>query len=106
MEQISVNAVIFKDDAGLWVAHCVDYDIVATAKTPEDVVKSFIRSVAANVCINIELGNSGLENIPAAPQRIRNLYEAGTMSILSKEPLPSNSFVRVDNMRLVEAHAA
>ena len=106
MDQIAVKAVIFKDEGGLWVASCVDYDIVATAKTPEAVMKSLIRTVASNVCVNMELGKRGLENIPPAPERIRSLYEAGKLSIRVEEPLPSNNFVRLDDARLVEAYAA
>ena len=86
-----------------WIAQCVEYDICAFADKLPKLLKAFDRALAANVCVNTELGRDGFEGIPAAPQNIRNVFETAKMTVTnglqSRSPIKG---VIIGEMKIAE----
>jgi hypothetical protein len=73
-KRIEVSVVAFQEGE-LWVAQCVEYDIAAFAKSLPELSKAFERAMAANLCVNADLGRNALDGVPAAPERFRQLFD-------------------------------
>ncbi len=73
--EVTVNAVAFQDE-GIWIAQCLEHDIVATAPSIAQLRKAFEKAVIANLCVNTELGRAGLDGIPPAPNHFKDLFES------------------------------
>ena len=76
INQIEVRVVFYKDE-NAWVAQCVEHDIAAFARTLKDLPRAIDRAIAANVCVNHDLGREGLDGIPEAPKRFLEMIEPG-----------------------------
>jgi hypothetical protein len=103
-KKIEVSVVAFQD-GDVWVAQCVEYDIAAFAKSLAELPKAFERAVAANLCVNADLGQNGMDGIPAAPERYRVLFDAADMTLTSRKA-PSRSHrppVKIRDLRLAVA---
>ncbi len=103
-KRIEVSVVAFQQGE-LWVAQCVEYDIAAFSKTFTDLPRAFERAVAANICVNADLGREGLEGIPAAAKRYRDMFEASNYDLRarSKPPQAKKQPVRIRDLRVAEA---
>lgn len=88
MNRITVSAVAFQAEDGRWFAQGVDYDILASADTLNSLPRAFERALAANLCVNTELGRDGLQGIPAAPAHYREMFDAAASSWSYEERLP------------------
>lgn len=102
---IEVNGVVYQD-GDVWVAQCVEYDIAAFAKHPTELPRALERALAANVCVNVDLGREALDGIPAAPAKFRQLFERAKLGLTPAPaaPAPSKkSPVKVRDLRLAEA---
>jgi hypothetical protein len=53
--------VLIKFEDGLWIAHCLELDIVASARTPEQVQEEIVDLISAQVSYAIE--NNNMENL-------------------------------------------
>ena len=106
MARIKVSVVAFQE-GDLWVAQCVEFDIAAHAAALPRLPEAFERALAENLCINAELGRSGLEGIPAAPKRFRDMFKSG-MEVKTPRRSPGGDRQRVEigKLRVVEAFAA
>lgn len=64
---IAINILIKKDNS-MYVAHCLELDIVAVAKTPDDAQRDIISLVCAQ--IGYAFSNNNLDNLfhPAPPE--------------------------------------
>lgn len=102
-ETIEINVVAYRD-GDLWVAQCVEYDIAAFAATLTGLPKAFERAVASNLCVNLQLGRSDLEGIPAPPPKFRDLFDDAKLNISPTDgPIKARSPFRVRDLRLAEA---
>jgi hypothetical protein len=84
---IHLDVVAFQDHDGAWIAQCIQYDIVARAKTVLGVRRSFARQLKANMAINESLGRKGLEGIPSAPDKYRYLFEKAIEHMTPLSPI-------------------
>ena len=105
-DRIEVNAVAFQQ-GDLWVAQCVEYDIAAFAKSLPDLPRALKRALAANLCVNADLKRTGLESIPAAPERFRLMFKTAKINIRPTEESAADfvpaSHVQVRDLRVAEA---
>ena len=60
-----------------WVAQCVEYDIAAQAKTVDDVMYEFQRTLQVQLAMDLELGREPLSDVPPAPEHFRKMARAG-----------------------------
>jgi hypothetical protein len=79
--QQTINVLAYQEGEE-WVAQCVEYDIYARAPSLPELPDHFGRALAVNVCINSEFGRSGLNGIPAAPQKIQDAFKRAKMLII------------------------
>jgi hypothetical protein len=56
-----------------WVAQCVEFDIAAQAKTVEDVIYEFERTLQVQMAMDRELGREPLSDVPPAPDHFRTM---------------------------------
>ncbi len=75
-QQVAFHAVIFKS-GDLWVGQCLEYDIVAQAKTPQEIPYQLERSIVAHVVIAGTEGLKPFENVKPAPDRYWKMFERG-----------------------------
>jgi hypothetical protein len=75
-----INVLAYQEGS-CWVAQCVEYDIYARAENLPKLPDAFGRALAANICINRELGREGLDGIRPAPDKIRNAFESAKIKI-------------------------
>jgi hypothetical protein len=103
-KRIEVSAVAYQV-GDQWVAQCLEYDIAAFAKSLTELPRAFERAMAANMCVNADLGRDALEGIPAAPSRFRELFEQADLGLTpTPHAAAKKSPVKIRDLRL--AHAA
>ena len=102
--QIMIDVVAFEDRDGNWIAQGIQYDIVARAKSVGGLREAFMRQLAANLALNTRFGRSGLEGIPAAPDRFRALFEDAKEMLKPLSQPPSRIREKLD-IRLADAAA-
>jgi hypothetical protein len=101
MNQVRISVIAFHDE-GKWIAQCVEYDIAASAETLPKLRKAFEKAVIANICVNKELGHSGLDGIPAAPSKFRDLFNNADTGLHAIKPASSPAPVEIRDFRLAE----
>jgi hypothetical protein len=83
--RIDVGPVVVYRSGDTWFAQCIEYDISAFAPSMGDVFKAFERAIAANLCVNLDLGASALDGIPPAPDRFKRMWESATVKLGLKQ---------------------
>jgi hypothetical protein len=101
MNKITISAVAFHDE-GVWIAQCIEYDICVSAETLPQLRKTFEHAVVANVHVNMKLGRSGLDGIPPAPPKFRDLFNNADTGLHSIKQEPSPASVGIRDFRLAE----
>jgi hypothetical protein len=101
MNIITISAIAFHDE-GVWIAQCVEYDIAVSATTLPKLRKAFERAVIANICVNEKLGRSGLDGIPPAPSKFRDLFNNADTDLHPIKQAPSPAPVTIRDFRLAE----
>jgi hypothetical protein len=107
-DAIKCSAVIYPEGA-VYIAQCLEYDIVSQGKTITQANQRLIRSIAATVCVCVESGKKPFEGVPAAPRQFWEMFESATLEISSPEhpmrlPQPMPAIRPVT--RLIENRAA
>jgi hypothetical protein len=72
---ITITAIVFREE-GLWVARCLEYDIVSFAETVEDLRRELLGQLEAVVALDKEEGRTPFEGFKRAPEKYWRLYEA------------------------------
>src|ERR1700730_4566918 len=98
INQITLSVIAFHDE-GKWIAQCVEYDIAASAESLTKLRKAFEKAVIANICVNKELGHSGLDGIPSAPSKFRDLFNNADTGLYAVKPTPSRAHVEIRDFR-------
>jgi hypothetical protein len=103
MKQIIINAIAFHDE-GVWIAQCIEYDIAVSAETLPKLRRAFEQAVIANICVNEERGYSGLDGIPPAPSRFRDLFNSADnyLQPIKRTQSPASTPVEIRDFRLAE----
>jgi hypothetical protein len=99
MQTIKLNALVFEDANGGWIAQCVEYDIAVHAGTLLHLPKVLERQVLANVHVNRKLGRDGLAGIPPAPAAYRAAFEAAKDRFIP-EARPDKKPIEIDEFRV------
>ena len=77
-ERPDVLRVLLLQEGNFWVAQCIDKDIAAQGLDPDGARRSFLRTLGAQVRLDLERGLTPLENIPRAPDWYFYAYEEAT----------------------------
>jgi hypothetical protein len=92
MEQIRITAVVFKED-DLWIAQCLEYNLVSCAATQEDLPKELMRQVRAQIDADSRAGKPPFFAYkPAPPKYWAMLQEA----MLRSGPMPVQGIPQVE----------
>ncbi len=101
--QESLSAVIFKVN-DVWHGQCVEHDIAARAKTPQDIWYELERAIVAH--LKIAKDNripGGLRAIPPAPDFFRAMFARGLRLQQPEEHrFTTSGFHPVTDLRLSE----
>jgi len=96
---IVIDALAFQDASGVWIAQCIQYDIVAQAKSLPALPKALEQEIFANLCVNAKLGREGLDGIPPAPQRYQEEFKEATLGLS-----PNYKFKSLSSTKQVHLH--
>jgi hypothetical protein len=78
---INLSAIAYRDE-GMWLAHCLELDIVAEGKNVDDAFRSLIS--LCNLQIKVALEEGDLQSIfRPAPPEVWTLFTAGKRKILA-----------------------
>jgi hypothetical protein len=81
---VELRVLLFKEDS-LWIAQCIDYDIVAQADRLADVKYEFERMFVTYVAAAIENGLVPFADLPRAPDRYVAMFEEAVGNRLEGE---------------------
>jgi hypothetical protein len=87
MTEHGIKVVAFKE-GDWWVAQCLDYDIATQARTLPDLVGEVERILMAHWAVGAQEGVEPFANLPRAPRRFWELYEAARLKIEPVAPSP------------------
>src|SRR5881227_830685 len=71
---ITVTAVVFQRD-DLWIAQCLEYDIVSFAKTVDDLRRELMGQLEAVVVLDRKEGLAPFTGFKRAPEKYWRMYE-------------------------------
>jgi glucose-6-phosphate 1-dehydrogenase len=74
-QAIKLSVVAFQEGE-TWIAQCVEYDIAAHATQLTQIPAAFERVLIDNLCVNAELGRTGLDGIPPGPPIFAKMFAA------------------------------
>ena len=75
---VPLRVLLKRGKSGAWLAICLERYIVAQGETPDDARQQFAFSLAAEIILGVEMGNSvahPLEGIAPAPVRYWDMFE-------------------------------
>lgn len=75
---VTIKAVIL-DDGDLWAVQCLDYDIAAQGETVHEAIHAFMRTVTAQIYLDVEKGRAPFANIDPAPQEFWEMFDQGVL---------------------------
>lgn len=73
-----------------WSAQCLEYDIAAQARSQAALLIELHRVLVAHILISRELGRAPFQNLPRAPQRYWDMFEAAE-ELTDGQQIPSFS---------------
>jgi len=80
---INLSAIVYQEN-GTWIAHCLELDIVAEGKDPDDALDALIS--LCDLQITVALAEGGLESIfKPAPPEIWKMFWAGRHKLLAEK---------------------
>jgi hypothetical protein len=74
---VSVTALVFEKE-GLWIAQCLEYDIVSFAETLEDLRCELVGQLESVVSLDEREGRPPFEGFKRAPEKYWRMYEASS----------------------------
>lgn len=98
VNKISMNAVAFQDGEA-WVVQGIEYNLVAMARTVQDIPKAFTNALVERMVVAEHLGVDPFEGVGAAPQRFREMYDEAMTELTLARPVGRAQ----TTVRLVEA---
>lgn len=88
LETFQISAIIYPEadaDRRVWIAQCLEFDIVSQGNTIEQVLNRLARNIAATVCVCEEQGLKPFEGIGEAPRRFWEMFEKATVIVDQEE---------------------
>ena len=92
LETFEVRVIIYPeadDHHRVWIAQCLEYDIVSQGNTIEQVLNRLSRNFAATIYVSEEQGKQPFEGIGEAPQKFWDMFEKATV-IVGHEERPTS----------------
>lgn len=68
--------VLIKQEESVWIAQCLEFDLVAQAERKEDLEIRFAMVIAGHLEMACRNGSKPFEGIPPAPQEVRDEFWA------------------------------
>jgi hypothetical protein len=95
LRDLQLRAVAFPE-GDIWVVQGVEYDVVAQANDLTDAPGAFLRQFVSTLMAYQHLGEGGVDMIPPAPDRFREMFETAVSSaevrltsVAREGPMPS-----------------
>ena len=115
--QVRLDVLVLEEEAtGVFVAQCLQHDIVVQATNERQLRERFVRAVQMHLAEDDAKGRAPLSTVPQAPRRFWDIYTSGELSIDSRDlPIfvPSERATPMLDVRArfaqasqVEAHAS
>jgi hypothetical protein len=112
-ESFKVSVIIYPEHGPegqrVWIAQCLEYDIMSEGKTIEQVQDRLARNLTATLGVCEGEGRRAFEGIPPAPQNFWQMFEQATVSVSREErpmrfPMPLPNVLPI--MKLIENYIA
>ena len=103
MPEYRIRAVILQQ-AGWWVAQCLEYDFAAVSKILEDFPELLQEAVTAQITISLERGIQPFHGFSPAPRRFWVMFEEAQTQLVAAEPLSLTA--RLETRTAIEARLA
>jgi hypothetical protein len=91
---INLDVLLLREPSGskereCWVAQCLQYDIVATGNTLQEVQGSFMQALQHNILLGLRNGNGDepLAGFKSAPQRYWDMWTSSSQKIDKTFPI-------------------
>jgi len=95
----------------MWCAQCLEYDLVAQARTITELHYELERVLVTHVVASLELGREPFAGLGPAPQQFWDMYQQAELSLSSKRlpfrvPHPAAVPLIVPDLRIAQLKAA
>ena len=87
---IQVRAVLV-EEANCCEAQCLEYDIAAQAPSRAALLRELQRVLISHLVVSRELGREPFKNLPRAPQRYWDMFNAAEVQVPNDEVSSSSS---------------
>lgn len=81
-----IHAVLFKE-GDFWCAQCLQYDLVAQAKSLEDLHYELQKVLTAHIAISFQSGREPFEGLEPAPQKFWDMFNNSKFPINAGEEI-------------------
>ena len=71
----NLSVLVFFED-GYWIAHCIEYDIVAEAKRFDDIKAALAHSLASHIIAKLANNEHPFATTPKAPAKYKKQFDA------------------------------
>ena len=88
-DSFKISAIVYPESDGerrVWIAQCLEYDIVSQGETIEKVMNRLARDIAATICVSDQEGKKAFEGISEAPRKYWEMFKRATVVIEREEP--------------------
>ena len=85
MDRITINAVVFRQD-GLWVAQCLEYNLVSCAEELEELPGELMRQIQGQVRVDLRDGKEPFADFRKAPAKYWEMFERASRDPRLPEP--------------------
>ena len=83
---INLSAIVYQED-GVWIAHCLELDIVAEGKDPDDAIEGLISLCDLQIKVALEEGDLPSIFRPAPPE-VWQMFSTGRQKLLTEKARP------------------
>lgn len=92
IEALTTLKVVFFPEDGKWIAHGVNYGIVAHGRTVEEATYEFAWAVVGRIVANVRHNRQPFNGVGPAPETISALFDEADTQLPERQiPLPSGS---------------
>jgi hypothetical protein len=70
-----LHAVLF-EDRGWWVAQCLEHNLTASSKDPQELQKKLLNVLKVQMEADLEAGRAPFSALPPAPRRFWTMFQS------------------------------
>ena len=78
-----IRAVLCEEEAGVWSAQCLEYDIGTQGQSFFEVQDELLRALVTHIVASVQLGRTPFKDVGEAPSHYQELFDSG-VSVESK----------------------